>query len=252
MLHNIALLLQYRGSAYHGWQRQQNAHTVQEVLEAAAAKVFGTACAVTGCGRTDAGVHALSYVCNFFADTKIPDDKIAYALNYSLPDDIRVLGASTVDSRFHARYSVVKKRYVYRILNTPHGDVFQRDLAWHVRSRLDIERMRRAAEPLLGEHDFSAFCASGAQTKDFVRTVYELDIVGQDNAVTIDICGNGFLYNMVRIIAGTLVYAGTGRMEPEDVADVLASCDRRRAGITAPPHGLYMARAYYESQIDWK
>ena len=252
MLRNIALLLQYKGSAYHGWQRQQNALTVQETLEAVAKKVCGLTGTITGCGRTDAGVHARAYVCNFFSETKIPDEKLAFALNYSLPDDICVLGAATVDMHFHARYSVVKKRYQYKILNTPNGDVLQKDLAWHCRTPLDLERMRFGAQAILGEHDFRAFCASGAQTKDFVRTVYSLDITKQDGIVTIDVCGNGFLYNMVRIIAGTLVYVGTGRIEPEAVGAVIASCDRRRAGITAPPHGLYMARVYYEPEIEWK
>lgn len=252
MLRNIALLLQYRGSGYHGWQMQQNALTVQETLQKAVEKVCGLTGTVIGCGRTDAGVHALFYVCNFFSETKIPDNKIAPALNCNLPDDICVLGACTVDGHFHARYSAVKKRYLYRILNTPHGDVFKKDLAWHRRAALDTESMRGGAAAFLGEHDFGAFCASGAQTKDFVRTVYSLDITESDGLVTIDICGNGFLYNMVRIIAGTLVYVGEGRINPEETRAIIASRDRRRAGITAPPHGLYMAQVYYDEKLEWK
>lgn len=249
---NIALLLQYKGSAYHGWQCQQNAVTVQEVLEKAVAKVCGLSGPLYGCGRTDAGVHALYYVCNFFSETKIPDDKIAFALNHVLPDDICILGACTVAESFHARFGVVKKQYRYKILNTAHGDVFQKDLAWHYKYKLDVERMRRAGALILGEHDFRAFCASGAQVKDFVRTVYSVDITQQDGVVLIDVCGNGFLYNMVRILAGTLAYVGAGRTEPEEVGTILASHDRRLAGITAPPHGLYMARVSYEDEIDWK
>ena len=249
---NIALLLQYKGSAYHGWQRQQNAVTVQEALEKAVAKVCGLTGAITGCGRTDAGVHALYYVCNFFSETKIPDDKIAFALNHVLPDDICILGACTAGESFHARFDVVKKRYLYKILNTTHGDVFQKDLAWHYKYKLDLERMRRASIPILGEHDFHAFCASGAQVKDFVRTVYSLDVSEQSGIITIDVCGNGFLYNMVRIIAGTLAYVGTGRIEPEEIETILASRDRRLAGVTAPPHGLYMAQVSYENEMDWK
>lgn len=248
-MRNIAILLQYKGSAYHGWQRQENALTVQEVMENAILKVCDSDMPLYGCGRTDTGVHALRYVCNFNSQTKIPDEKISYALNCVLPDDIRVLAAKTVPEDFHSRYSITKKSYKYKILNTPHGDVFQKDLAWHYRYALDVDKMKRACVHFLGEHDFSAFCATGAQTKDFVRTIYSLDITKNDSLIEIDVCGNGFLYNMVRIIAGTLAYVGDGRIDECDVADIIASCDRTRAGITAPAHGLYMAEALYDIDL---
>ncbi len=248
-MRNIALMLMYKGSAYHGWQRQNNAVTVQETLEKAIYRVCRENVVLYGCGRTDAGVHALHYVCNFHSQTKIPDDKIPFALNCVLPDDIRITGAKTVDEKFHARYSVKKKRYIYKVLNSPHGDVFLQDLAWHYRRYADIERMREACGFFVGEHDFSAFCASGAQTNDFVRTVYSLDVSRNNDQITVDICGNGFLYNMVRIIAGTLMYIGDGRLEPHEAEEIIASCDRRRAGITAPPHGLYMADVTYDTDL---
>lgn len=246
---NIALLLQYKGTAYHGWQRQNNAVTVQEVLEGAVAQLFPDAGHVYGCGRTDAGVHALSYVCNFHSESNIPDDKISYAINCLLPDDIRVLAAKAVPRDFHSRYSIQKKRYKYKILNTPHGDVFQKDLAWHCGYRLDVEKMQNACAAFCGEHDFSTFCASGSQAKDFVRTVYSLDISQNGSLVELDICGNGFLYNMVRIIAGTLAYVGDGRIAVGDIDEIIASRDRTRAGITAPPYGLYMAGAEYDIDL---
>ena len=248
-MRNIAVLLQYKGSAYHGWQRQENAVTVQEVMENAIKKSCGASSPLYGCGRTDAGVHALSYVCNFSSETKIPDEKISYALNCLLPDDIRVLSAKTVPDDFHSRYSIKKKSYKYKILNTAHGDVFQKDLAWHYRYALDFEKMKKACPYFLGEHDFSAFCAAGAQTGNFIRTVYSLSLTKNDSMIEIDICGNGFLYNMVRIIVGTLCYVGDGRIDVCDIKAIIDSCDRTRAGITAPAHGLYMSEAEYNMDL---
>lgn len=248
-MRNIALILQYKGSAYHGWQKQKNAVSVQEVLERAIERVCSENTPVHGCGRTDTGVHALRYVCNFYSQTKIPDEKISFALNCVLPDDIRVIDAKTVDCDFHARYSVKKKRYIYKILNSVHGDVFLKDLAWHYRYKVDMALMNEACKCFIGEHDFSAFCASGAQTKDFVRTVYSLSVYKDGDLITVDICGNGFLYNMVRIIAGTLVYVGDGRIALEEVESIIESRDRRRSGITAPAHGLYMADVTYDENI---
>lgn len=248
-MRNIALLLQYKGTSYHGWQRQENAVTIQQVMEDAIKKACQAHSSLYGCGRTDTGVHALRYVCNFHSETKIPDDKISYALNCLLPDDIRVLDAKTVPEDFHSRYSIQKKSYKYKILNTPHGDVFQKDLAWHYRYALDVDKMNKACTHFLGEHDFSAFCATGAQTKDFVRTIYSLTLNQNGLTIELDICGNGFLYNMVRIIAGTLAYVGDGRISPDEIGDIITSCDRTRAGITAPPHGLYMADAVYDIDL---
>ena len=248
-MRNIALSLQYKGSLYHGWQTQENAVTVQQILETAIQKVCQENVTLHGCGRTDAGVHALNYVCNFNSQTKIPDEKIPFALNCVLPDDIRIMKAKTVDDDFHARFSIKKKRYIYKILNSVHSDVFMKDLAWHYRRNIDMENVKRACDAFLGEHDFSAFCASGAQTNTHIRTIYSLDAQKEDDVITIDVCGNGFLYNMVRIIAGTLAYVGDGRIDADDVPAIIESRDRRLAGITAPACGLYMAGAYYDFDI---
>ncbi len=244
-MRNIALRLQYKGSAYHGWQRQENAVTIQQIIEESLQKVCDEMPTVYGCGRTDAGVHALNYVCNFNSQTKIPDEKIPFALNSILPDDIRVTGAKTVDDDFHSRFSTKKKRYIYKIFNAQYGDAFLTDLAWHYKYELDMELINKACPFFCGEHDFSAFCASGAQTNDFTRTIYTLSADKRDNMITIDVCGNGFLYNMVRIIAGTLAYVGDGRIAPQEIESIIASRDRRLAGITAPPYGLYMAEVDY-------
>lgn len=248
-MRNIALLLCYKGSAYHGWQSQKNADSVQSTLEKAVCRVCTLSSPIYGCGRTDAGVHALGYVCNFSSETKIPDEKIPFALNCVLPDDIRVLSAKTVCENFHARYSTKKKTYIYKILNSPHSDVFLKDLVWHYRPKLDIEKMRAASRFFVGEHDFYGFCASGAQSKNFVREIYSIDISTEGNVIEIKISGNGFLYNMVRIIAGTLVYVGEGRICAEEIKKIIDSRDRNLAGITAPPQGLYMAQVEYEEKI---
>ncbi len=248
-MRNIALRLQYNGSAYHGWQRQDNARSVEQVLQMAIEQISGEQIVVYGCGRTDAGVHALNYVCNFISNTKIPDEKIPFALNCILPYDIRITSAKTVPDDFHARYCVKKKCYMYKILNAPHADVFMKDLAWHYRHSLDIEKMSRACKAFIGEHDFSAFCASDAQTKTFTRTIYSLDAKKEGDIITVCVCGNGFLYNMVRIITGTLVYVGDGRIDEGDIEKIINSRDRRLAGITAPACGLYMKDVDYGFDI---
>ena len=247
-MRNIALLLQYKGTAYHGWQRQENALTVQEVVERALAKTLGEPCSVHGCGRTDAGVHAERYVCNFLSDTKIPDDRLAGALNHYLPSDIGVIGAQTTKQDFHAQYHIVRKRYRYIILNRHYGDVFLCDRVWHYRHTLDIDAMQSACLSFIGTHDFSAFCASGGSAREHTRTVYSLTCEKAGDLITIDICGNGFLYNMVRIIAGTLVYVGNGKIALQQVPGIIASGNRRLAGITAPAQGLYMYRVYYDEK----
>lgn len=250
---NIALLLAYNGSAYHGWQQQENAKTVQETLLCAVQKIFLNPGAIYGCGRTDAGVHAVNYVCNFKCDTKIPEDKIPYALNSLLPADIRVKKAIFTADDFHSRFNVLKKRYIYKIINQPIGDVFSIGYAWHVKQKLDFEKMKSACLPFLGTHDFAAFRASGSDTKTSVRTIYELDVKKDDSNIEVSVCANGFLYNMVRIITGTLVYAGLGKIDVCDIEKIINDCDRRKAGITAPPQGLYMYDVEYDEKfkINW-
>ena len=250
---NIALLLAYNGKNYHGWQQQENAATIQETLTLAAKKIFLNMSAVYGCGRTDAGVHAVNYVCNFKCDTKIPEDKIPYALNSLLPADIRVKKAIFTADDFHSRFDVLKKRYIYKIVNEPIGDVFSLGYAWHVKKELDLKKMQQACEPFLGTHDFAAFRASGSDTKTSVRTIYNLSVKKSGSIIETDVCANGFLYNMVRIITGTLVYVGLGKIKAGDIKNIIESCDRRCAGITAPAEGLYMYDVKYDERfkINW-
>lgn len=242
---NIKLRLQYDGTNYHGWQIQKNGVTVQQTLMDAIEAVTGERVTVIGCGRTDAGVHAMNYVCNFLTSSCVPSVKYPYALNSHLPDDIRVFEAEAVTEDFHAGDCAEKKRYIYRILNSDINDAFLSKYAWHVKMPLDIEAMREASKAFLGEHDFVGFASSGFSVKTTVRTIYSLDITKEENLLTIDICGNGFLYNMVRIIAGTLVHVGAGRIDPSDMGRIIASKCREEAGITAPAHGLFLKEVYY-------
>lgn len=242
---NIRLSLQYDGTDYHGWQVQENAVTVQEIVKNALSGLTGEKINLIGCGRTDAGVHALDYTCNFHTETTIPVEKLPYALNSRLPEDIVCFAADVVSDDFHAKNSAVRKRYVYKILNAPFPDAFMKNYAWHFKYPLDTAKMQRAAEAFLGEHDFIGFASSGFTVKTTVRTIYSLDVSKENDIITIDITGNGFLYNMVRIIAGTLAFAGCGKLDPDDTARIIASKDRTKAGITAPPQGLFLKEVYY-------
>jgi len=244
-MRNIRLILQYDGSCYHGWQIQPNGVTIQETVEKAIAAIVGENVRVTGCGRTDSGVHADRYVCNFFSDTRIPAEKLAGAINSKLPRDIICRGAEDAEEDFHSKNSAVKKRYTYRILNSEYNDVFMNRYVWHWRGRLDIDAMKKAAEAFVGEHDFAGFASSGFTVKTTVRTIYSLDITTEGEMIKIDVVGNGFLYNMVRIITGTLLYVGIGKIRAEDMKDIIASCDRERAGITAPAEGLCLSEVFY-------
>lgn len=242
---NIKLTLQYDGTAYHGWQIQKNSITVQETLTQAIEKVTGERVTLIGCGRTDTGVHAEKYVCNFHTEANIPPEKYPYALNSHLPDDIVCFAAERVNEDFHANKSAVSKRYVYRILNREFPDAVMSRYSWHYKYPLDLAKMKEAAEAFIGTHDFIGFASSGFSVKTTVREIYSLDVSQEGDVITINVHGNGFLYNMVRIIAGTLVFAGNGKINPADMADIIESKDRGRAGITAPPEGLCLKEVYY-------
>lgn len=244
-MHNIKLTLQYDGTAYHGWQTQENAVTVQATVENAIKKLTGVRPQLVGCGRTDTGVHAKKYICNFKSETEIPCDKLPYALNSQLPDDIVCTHAEYAEPDFDSRKSAKGKTYTYLIANSKYRNVFYTTRAWHYRYRLDINEMRKAAESFLGTHDFIGFAASGFTVKTTVRTVTDIKIESDDDIISISVTGNGFLYNMVRIIAGTLVFAGNGKINPDDMPDIIASKERKRAGITAPACGLYLTEVFY-------
>lgn len=243
---NIKLTIEYDGTEYHGWQIQKNGITVQESIKNAVKKVTGEDVNVIGCGRTDAGVHALNYVCNFKTQSKIPPQKFKDALNSRLPEDIRCKKSEAVDDSFHSSYSATAKTYMYKILNTPDKKVFERNYSWHYKYPTDIEKMRIAAREFIGEHDFIGFAAAGFTVSTTVRSIYDLKIDKTDGIITIEITGNGFLYNMVRIIAGTLVMMGNGKIDFRLANEIIESKDRKRAGITAPPQGLFLKEVYYD------
>lgn len=242
---NIKLRLQYDGTNYHGWQIQKNDITVQETVKKALEKITGESINLVGCGRTDTGVHADNYVCNFHTNSTIPPEKISYALNAKLPCDIVCFESEAAQEDFHAKNSAVRKRYVYKILNREFPDAVMCRYAWHYKYPLNVEDMKLAAKAFIGRHDFIGFASSGFTVKTTVREIYSLDVKKDGDIITIDVAGNGFLYNMVRIIAGTLVFAGGGKINPSDMEEIIASKDRERAGITAPPQGLCLKEVYY-------
>ncbi len=245
-MRNIALFIKYDGTAYHGWQVQKNAVTVGQTLEEAAARVVGHKVHITGCGRTDAGVHARVYVANFRTDSRIPTDRLPYALNTHLPDDILVYEAREVDEGFNAIGSCVKKEYTYQIYNSPMKDPFYVNRAWFYPKHLDENIMREAAAQFVGTHDFAAVRSVGTDVKSTVRTVYHFDVERQENLILFRVCANGFLYNMARAMVGTVVYAAEGKIAPKDIGGILAAGNRTAAGPTVPPGGLYMTQLWYD------
>lgn len=246
---NIALRLSYDGSAYHGWQRQKSDVTVQETLENAVSKLYKRDIKVTGCGRTDAGVHAERYCANFIADGNIPPQRLPLALNALLPDDISVSAAVQAQDDFHAVFSCLKKEYTYRIYNAPVRDPFLNRRAWFYPEKTDLDRIRRAAEEFTGTHDFAAVRSTGTNVKTTVRTVYEFEVTRSGDIISFRICASGFLYNMARAMVGTVLYAGLGKLRPGDISAILDSKNRCLAGPTVPPHGLYMTGVWYDGSV---
>lgn len=241
----ILLTISYDGTNYSGWQKQKNAVTVQGEFDKACSTLFKTDVESIGASRTDAGVHALGQRAVIDVDTSIPAEKIPLALNPLLPDDIVVTHAEEVGADFNPRFKALKKTYEYSIYNAPFRNPIYRNYSEYVRCELDLDSMRTACEAFVGEHDFRAFCASGNSSKTTVRTIYSLDIEKDGDFIKIRVTGNGFLYNMVRIIAGTLIYVGEGRIAPDDLPEIIASGDRRKAGKTAGPSGLVLVKIMY-------
>ena len=242
----ILLTVSYDGTAYVGWQYQDNGPSIQDEIEKALQKALGTFVRVTGASRTDAGVHAQGQRAHFDTCSSIPPEKYPFVLNRYLPEDIRVTEARQVPEDFHARFQAVGKMYTYRIHNAPHASAILRNCTAHVPVWLDEEAMRRCAQPLIGTHDFIAFCAAGGQAKTSVRTIDFFDVQRQDTEVTLRVHGNGFLYNMVRIIAGTLIDVGHGRLPEDCIARALESKNRLDLGVTAPACGLELTRVEYD------
>jgi len=245
-MRNIALKLMYVGTAYHGWQIQKNAISVEEVLESALGKIVGHKVKCVGAGRTDAGVHAQVYIANFHTTSTIPCDRLPLAVNTRLPNDIVVTQALEVSEGFNAISSCVKKEYTYRIHNARIPNAFWVDRVWlYPYGHLDEAVMQAAAHRFVGTHDFAAVKSVGTDVKSTVRTVYYFDVTRSGPMLECKVCANGFLYNMVRAMVGTIVYAAEGKFPPESITDILEGKRRTDAGPTAPAGGLYMSRLWY-------
>ena len=239
------MIVEYDGTAYCGWQRQINGPSVQQTLEEALSRLTGETVSVTGSSRTDAGVHAMGLCAHFDSATRIPAEKIAFALNTMLPEDIRIRESGPAPEGFHARYSAAGKVYRYRFYNSRHASAIGRQYAAHVPLVLDEGRMHEEAQALCGTHDFAAFAASGSVAKSTVRTIYRVQVARRGDEVELMILGDGFLYNMVRIIAGTLMEVGTGKRETGAIASAIETGDRLKLGQTAPAKGLALMRVLY-------
>ncbi len=244
-MRNFLLTLLFDGGAYHGWQVQENAVTVQETLQNAAERILGVRCPVTGCSRTDAGVHALGFCCCLRAETGLSPERLQAALNAVLPRDIAVGGCREVPLTFHPRYDCRRKTYRYLVWNGKTRNPFYEGRACFYPYRLDAPFLHAQAQAFCGKHDFSAFCAANGSVEDKVRTIYAFSVEREGDLVRFTVTGDGFLYNMVRILVGTLLDLQAGRLEAGSLPAVLESRDRARAGATAPAEGLYLVRADY-------
>lgn len=244
----IKLVVAYDGTNYCGWQVQPTGETVEGVLNRELSNLLGEEIKVTGASRTDSGVHSLGNVAVFDTETRIPPEKICYALNQRLPEDIVVQHSCQVADDFHPRHCNSRKTYEYRILNRTFGMPIRRLDTYFFYRKLDVEAMKRGASYIEGTHDFKSFCSANSPVEDTVRTVYAVDVEKQDDIITIRVTGSGFLYNMVRIIAGTLIQVGLKEIAPEEITDILEAKDRGAAGPTAPAHGLTMIGIEFEEE----
>ena len=237
-MRRIGLVVAYDGTNYAGWQIQTNGVTVQGVLNETLSKLLGETIEVMGASRTDAGVHALGNVAVFDTESRIPGDKFSFALNQWLPEDIRIQLSEEVEPDFHPRYCDSEKTYEYRILNRKFPVPTERLYSYFYHYKLDVKKMQEATSYLIGRHDFASFCGAKAQVRSTIRTITGMEVWRDGDIVTIRVSGEGFLYNMVRILAGTLIEIGNGQYPPERMKDILEACDREAAGPTAPAHGL--------------
>lgn len=244
-MRNIKLVIEYDGKSFNGWQKQPNKLNIQGEIEKAIGEITGEEIELIASGRTDAGVHSLGQVANFKTESNIDIEKIPYAINSKLKKSIVIKSAEEVPERFHSRYSVHSKTYRYTINNSKFGTAIYRDMEYHFPIKLDEKRMQEAAKFFEGEHDFKAFKASGTSSKSSVRIIYKAEVRRIDDRVIIELTGNGFLYNMVRIISGTLVDVGIGKINPEDITNIINSLDRKQAGKTLPARGLCLLKVDY-------
>ncbi|MET3699903.1 tRNA pseudouridine(38-40) synthase [Bacillus oleivorans] len=245
-MQRIKLTISYDGTNFNGYQVQPDERTVQSELEKALERIHkGKLVKVTASGRTDRFVHAVGQVIHFDTDLSIPPDKWGRALNTLLPEDILVLDAEQVAADFHARFDAVRKEYRYKINLGLLPDLFKRNFEYHYHYPLDVRKMKKAAAYLLGTHDFTSFSSAKSEAEDRIRTIYSIEIIEEKDAITFQFVGNGFLYNMVRILVGTLLEVGNGKRDPDSIQKLLEAKDRRLAGKTAPGHGLYLWRVEY-------
>ncbi len=249
-MRNLKVMMAYRGTNYHGFQYQPNAITVQETVEQALSKLFNESISIQGCSRTDTGVHAKQFCFSMQTENPLPERNIIRGSASYLPEDIAILSVKDVPSSFHARYSCCGKEYMYRIHASESLNPFTTDLELHYRRPVHLSLMREAATYLIGEHDFAAFSANAPQKTNTIRTIHNIRITQEEDTVIFKIRGNGFLYNMVRIIIGTLLEINEGRIFPNDIDTILDSRDRKQAGSTALPHGLYLNRVFYDNSLD--
>ncbi len=238
----VRLIVAYDGTNYHGWQVQKNGITIESELNRCLTELLQEPIEVIGASRTDAGVHALGNVAVFDTQARMPAEKISYALNQRLPEDIRIQRSEEVDADWHPRYCDSRKTYEYRIYRGEFPMPLKRLYTLHIYYNVDLEKMREAAKYFVGEHDFKSFCQVGAQVKSTVRTVYDVSIIEEGADLVIRVTGGGFLYNMVRIMAGTLLEVGKGKIEPSQIPEIIQTKDREAAGPTAPAHGLTLIK----------
>ena len=244
-MRNIKLTIEYDGKEFNGWQKQPTKLNIQGTIERAIEIVTGSKCDLIGSGRTDAGVHALGQVANFKTESNIPIEKMAIAINSQLKKAIVIKQAEEVEEDFHSRYTCKRKTYRYIINNSRQGTAIYRNLEYHVSTPLNIKKMQEAVKYFEGTHDFKGFKASGTSSKSSVRTIYQAAVIKQGDCIYIELTGNGFLYNMVRIIAGTLVEVGLEKINPQEIFSIIEAKDRALAGKTLPPHGLYLVKVEY-------
>ena len=244
-MRNIKLTIEYDGKDFNGWQKQPNKPNIQGEIERAIYNITKEEVDLIGSGRTDAGVHALAQVANFKTNSNIPIEKLALAINSQLKKSIIIKKAEEVDERFHSRYNAKHKTYRYIINNSPCGTAIYRNLEYCFPIKLDVAKMQEAAKYFEGEHDFKAFKSSGTSAKNSVRTIYNASVKQEGEKIIIELTGNGFLYNMVRIISGTLLDVGLQKIKPEEIKNIIEEKDRQKAGKTLPAHGLYLVEVKY-------
>ena len=242
---NIKLIIEFDGSNFCGWQRQPKDRTVQNVIETAIFKATGENIMINGSSRTDAGVHAREMVANFFTNSTIPGDKFREAINSRLPDDVSIIKSEEVDAEFHARYSSKGKTYSYTIVNRYERLSLGNQYLYHCKYKLDVDEMRKACRYFIGKHDFKAFMSPGSSIKTTTRNITELYIEQKNDKIKIFLTADGFLYNMVRIIVGTLIKVGNGRLEAEEIESIIVEGNRKKSGMCVPPNGLILEKVFY-------